>query len=44
MLSAIIARDVPNSVALRPSVRPRHLAYLQPLVDQEIAPALRVQP
>jgi uncharacterized protein YciI len=34
MLYAIIARDVPNSIALRPDVRPRHLAYLQPLVDQ----------
>jgi uncharacterized protein YciI len=34
VLYAIIARDVPNSAALRPSVRPRHLQYLQPLVDQ----------
>jgi uncharacterized protein YciI len=34
MLYAIIARDVPHSTALRPSVRPRHLEYLQPLVDQ----------
>ena len=34
MLYAIIARDVPHSTALRPSVRPRHLVYLQPLVDQ----------
>ena len=34
MLYAIFARDVPNSIALRPSVRPRHLAYLQPLIDQ----------
>lgn len=34
MLYAIIARDVPNSTALRPTVRPRHLQYLQPLVDQ----------
>jgi uncharacterized protein len=34
MLYAIIARDVPNSLALRPNVRPRHLAYLQGLVDQ----------
>jgi uncharacterized protein len=34
MLYAILARDVPNSIALRPSVRPRHLEYLQPLVDQ----------
>lgn len=34
MLYAIIARDAPNSLALRPSVRPRHLEYLQPLIDQ----------
>ena len=34
MLYAIIARDVPNSIALRPSVTPRHLRYLQPLIDQ----------
>lgn len=34
MLYAIIARDVPNSSALRPRVRPRHLQYIQPLVDQ----------
>lgn len=34
MLYAIIARDVPNSTALRPRVRPRHLAYIQSLVDQ----------
>lgn len=34
MLYAIIARDVPNSMALRPTVRPRHLEYLQPLIDQ----------
>ncbi len=34
MLYAIIARDVPNSLALRRNVRPRHLEYLQPLVDQ----------
>jgi len=34
MLYAIIARDAPNSMALRPFVRPLHLAYLQPLVDQ----------
>lgn len=34
MLYAIIARDVPNSSALRPRVRPRHLEYIQPLVDQ----------
>jgi len=34
MLYAIIARDVPNSNALRPKVGPRHLEYIQPLVDQ----------
>jgi uncharacterized protein len=34
MLYAIIARDVPNSIRLRPSVRPRHLQYLQALIDQ----------
>jgi uncharacterized protein len=34
VLYAIIARDVPNSSALRPRVRPRHLEYIQPLVDQ----------
>jgi uncharacterized protein YciI len=34
MLYAIFARDVPNSAALRPRVRPRHLEYIQPLVDQ----------
>lgn len=34
MLYAIIARDAPNSSALRPAVRPRHLEYLQPLLDQ----------
>jgi uncharacterized protein YciI len=34
MLYAFIARDVPHSATLRPSVRPRHLEYLQPLVDQ----------
>jgi hypothetical protein len=34
MLYAIIARDGPNSAALRPKVRPRHLEYLQPLIDQ----------
>lgn len=33
MLYAIICDDVPDSVARRPAVRPRHLAYLQPLVD-----------
>ena len=34
MLYAIIARDVPNSISLRPSVRPRHLLYLQGLIDE----------
>src|SRR5262245_8581098 len=34
MLYAILARDVPNSTTLRPRVRPRHLEYIQPLVDQ----------
>lgn len=34
MLYAIIARDAPNSLALRQGVRPRHLEYLQPLIDQ----------
>ena len=34
MLYAIIATDVPNSVSIRPHVRPRHLQYLKPLIDQ----------
>ena len=34
MLYAFIARDVPDSTALRPSVRPRHLQYLQALIDE----------
>lgn len=34
MLHAIVARDVPNSVAVRPKVGPQHLQYLQPLIDQ----------
>jgi uncharacterized protein YciI len=34
MLYAIIARDAPNSTALRPTVRPRHLNYLQGLIDR----------
>jgi len=34
MLYAIIARDAPNSTTLRPSVRPRHLHYLQGLIDR----------
>jgi uncharacterized protein YciI len=34
VLYAFIARDAANTGALRPRVRPRHLAYLQPLIDQ----------
>jgi uncharacterized protein YciI len=34
MLYAIMARDVPNSIARRPTVRPRHMQYLQGLIDQ----------
>lgn len=34
MLYVFIARDAPDTGALRPRVRPRHLAYLQPLIDQ----------
>jgi uncharacterized protein YciI len=34
LLYAIIARDAPNSTALRPHVRPRHLQYIQPLIEQ----------
>lgn len=34
MLYAFIARDTPNGGALRPRVRPLHLAYVQPLIDQ----------
>ena len=34
MLYAFIARDAPGMGAIRPIVRPRHLAYLQPLIDQ----------
>ena len=34
MLYAFIARDAPDGTAIRPSVRPRHLAYIQPLIDQ----------
>jgi uncharacterized protein YciI len=33
-LYAIIARDAPNSIARRPNVRPRHLQYLQGLINQ----------
>lgn len=31
MLFVIIGHDGPNGAALRPSVRPRHLAYVGPL-------------
>jgi uncharacterized protein YciI len=34
MLCAITARDGPNSGVLRPRLRPRHLEYLQPLIEQ----------
>jgi uncharacterized protein YciI len=34
MLYALIARDAPNAQALRPQVRPRHLAYVQPLINE----------
>ena len=34
MLYAFIARDSAGSSKRRPAVRPRHLAYLQPLIDQ----------
>jgi uncharacterized protein YciI len=34
MLYAFIAHDAPGSTSLRPTVRPRHLEYLQPLIDQ----------
>ena len=34
MLYAFIARDSRAGLALRSSVRPRHLQYLRPLVDQ----------
>ncbi len=34
MLYVFIARDAPDTGALRPRVRPRHLSYLQPLIDQ----------
>lgn len=33
MLYALMARDAPGSGTLRPQVRPRHLAYVQPLID-----------
>jgi uncharacterized protein YciI len=34
MLYAIFGDDVPDSLRLRPTVRPRHLAHVQPLLDQ----------
>jgi uncharacterized protein len=34
MLYAFIAHDAPGSLEIRPRVRPRHLEYLRPLVDQ----------
>ncbi|HVY66900.1 MAG TPA: YciI family protein [Gammaproteobacteria bacterium] len=34
MLYAFIAHDAAGSGAIRPKVRPHHLAYLQPLLDQ----------
>jgi uncharacterized protein YciI len=34
VLYAIIAHDAANSTALRPLVRPRHLQYLQGLIDR----------
>jgi uncharacterized protein len=34
MLYAIMATDVPRSAPLRAETRPRHLAYIQPLVDE----------
>jgi hypothetical protein len=34
MLYAIIARDVPDSVARRPVTRPKHLQHLRQLIDQ----------
>jgi len=34
VLYAFIARDAPNSGALRPRIPPRHFAYPQPLIDQ----------
>lgn len=33
MLYAIMAEDVPDSLDRRASTRPRHLEYLQPLID-----------
>ena len=34
MLYAIIARDVANSIVLRPAARSRHLQYVQTLADE----------
>lgn len=34
MLYAILARDIPDSVAARGATRERHLAYIKSLVDQ----------
>lgn len=34
MLYAIVATDVPNSIALRAASRPRHLEYVRRLVDE----------
>jgi uncharacterized protein YciI len=36
MLDTVIARDVPNSTALRPRVRPHHLEYIQRLDSRVI--------
>jgi len=33
MLFVIIGHDGPNGAALRPTVRPRHLAYVGPLAE-----------
>ena len=34
MLYAIFGEDVPDSLRLRPTVRPRHLEHVQPLLDE----------
>ncbi len=34
MLYAILARDIPDSVAARRATRERHLAYIKSLVDE----------
>lgn len=34
MLYAIIAEDIPDSVERRADTRPRHLTYLQTLIDE----------